>query len=489
MTRESGAVKEDEAPEGKEIVRKMNEPLKQKLFSIYGQLLSYKRLEEAWKHVKANRGAGGIDKVSIKDFEENKEKYLNEILYELKMKTYKATSARRVYILKKNGKLRPLGIPTIKDRIIQQALVDILTPFFESNVFHENSCGFRPERGTELAIKKVVTRLEYDYWYIYDFDIKGCFDNIPHKKLMKVLSKYISDGTVLDMIWKWLKAGYMEDGRWYESNSGVQQGGVWSPLAMNIYLNELDWEVSKAGFEIVRYADDSIVMCRTAEELERAVALVNGVLEQLGLELSEEKTHKVDFNKDDFEYLNYIFYHIRRDKDGRESYHYGPSPSAQKKFRQDLKAETKKTYSKSFEEWTAKLNPIMRGKYNYMIATAKVWKEVNEALQARNRRMKGKPVKGIYSKLDAYVRSRLRVNFSNRGKCHGGQRAGKLLTVKYGNRFFVCDMKLVSGDYLLRKVFHENLTVEDYMQNREREKHKRNDHRDRSRFFSYAYAK
>ena len=128
----------------KEIIRTMNEPLKQKLFSIYGQLLSYRRLEEAWKHVKANHGAGGVDKVSIKDFDENSEKYLNEILKELKEKTYKPTSARRVYIKKKNGKLRPLGIPTIKDRVIQQALVNILTPFFEKNVFHDNSCGFRP---------------------------------------------------------------------------------------------------------------------------------------------------------------------------------------------------------------------------------------------------------------------------------------------------------------------------------------------------------
>lgn len=473
----------------KEIIRTMNEPLKQKLFSIYGQLLSYRRLEEAWKHVKANHGAGGVDKVSIKDFDENSEKYLNEILKELKEKTYKPTSARRVYIKKKNGKLRPLGIPTIKDRVIQQALVNILTPFFEKNVFHDNSCGFRPNRGTELAVKKVVTRLEYDYWYIYDFDIKGCFDNIPHKKLMKVLSKYISDGTVLEMIWNWLKAGYMEDGRRYDSQSGVQQGGVWSPLAMNIYLNELDWEVSKAGFEIVRYADDSIVMCKTAEELERAVVLVNGILDQLGLELSEEKTHKVDFHKDNFEYLNYIFYHMHRGKDGKETYYYGPSPSAEKKFRQDLKAETKKSYSKSFEQWTAKLNPIMRGKYNYMLATAKVWKEVNEVLLARNRVMKGKPIKGIYSQLDAYVRGRLRVNFSNRGKMHGGQRAGKMLTVKYGNRFFICNMKLVCGDYLLRKIFHEDLTVEEYMLNRDRAKKKSSYSPNRARFFAYAYAK
>ncbi len=470
----------------KEITKTMNEPLKQKLFSVYGQLLSYRRLEAAWMHVRENNGAGGVDRVSIEDFEKDSQKYLNEILKELREKTYRPTSARRVYIKKKNGKLRPLGIPTIKDRIIQQALVDILTPFFEKNVFHDNSCGFRPGRGTELAIKKVVSRLEYEYYYIYDFDIKGCFDNIPHKKLMKVLSKYISDGTVLDLIWKWLKAGYMEDGERHESTAGVQQGGVWSPLATNIYLNELDWEVAKAGYEFVRYADDSIVMCKTAEELAEAVKLVNHVMEDLGLELSEEKTHIVDFHKDDFEYLNYVFYHLN-DRNGKERYYFGPSEKAIKKFRQDLKAQTCKTFSKSFEEWEMTLNPIMRGKYNYMLGSVKAWKAVRQILDIRKREMKGIPLKSIYKKMDAYVRQRLRVNFSNRGKRSGGQQAGKMLTVKYDNFFFLCDMELVSGDYLLRKLFHPMLTVEDYYWNRKWEKVKKFDP-GKAEFFKYANA-
>lgn len=466
----------------------MNEPLKQKLFSVYGQLLSYRRLEEAWKQVKQNHGAGGVDKVSIASFEAHQEQYLNEILKELKEKTYKPTPARRIYIKKKNGKLRPLGIPTIKDRVIQQALVNILTPFFEENVFHDNSCGFRPGRGTELAIKKVVSRLEYNYYYIYDFDIKGCFDNIPHKKLMKIVSKYISDGTVLEMIWKWLKAGYMEDEKRFESNSGVQQGGVISPLLMNCYLNELDWEVSKAGYQIVRYADDSIVMCKTPEDLANAVTLVNGLIEKLGLELSPEKTHEVDFHKDNFEYLNYVFYHLHKDQDGKEHYYYGPSKSAVKKFRQDLKAKTRKTYSKSFEEWAAELNPVLRGKYNYMLATATAWKEVSEKLAEQGMEMKGRPVKGVYNEMDGYVRQRLRVNFANRGKRHANRQLGKMYTVKYGNTFFHCILKLVSGDYLLRRIFHPNLTIEEFARNREAKKKKKYDP-SKSNFFKFAYAK
>lgn len=194
-------------------------------------------------------------------------------------------------------KLRPLGIPTIKDRVVQQALVTKLEPFFEENVFHDNSCGFRPNRDVKLAIKKIVSRLESGYLYIYDFDIKGYFDNIPHKKLMKVLNKYVSDGTVLDMIWKTLKAGYMEDEIRYETASGTQQGGVISPLLANIYLNELDWELAKANLEFVRYADDSIVMCQTREDLEKAKVIVHETLQRLGLELAEDKSDDIDFTR------------------------------------------------------------------------------------------------------------------------------------------------------------------------------------------------
>ena len=290
----------------------MNEPLKHKLFSVYGQILNRKTLIEAWKHVKENRGAGGVDKVTIEKFDQNLDQNIDELLTSLREKTYKPSPVRRVYIPKKNGKMRPLGIPTIRDRIVQQALTDRLSPFFEENVFHDNSCGFRPGRDAELAIKKILSRLEFGYLYIYDFDIKGYFDNIPHKKLMKVLNKYISDGTVLDIIWKSLKAGYMEDSILYESPAGTMQGGVISPLLANIYLNELDWELDKAGLQFVRYADDSIVMCRTPEDLEKAKQVVSRVLDELGLTLAEDKTDEIDFHKKDFDYLGFTFRHLRK---------------------------------------------------------------------------------------------------------------------------------------------------------------------------------
>ena len=413
----------------------MNEPLKHKLFSVYGQLLNTKILTEAWKKVRANRGSGGIDGESIKDFEKEEDKNIEELLQSLKDKTYKPSAVRRVYIPKKNGKMRPLGIPTIRDRIVQQALVMRLEPFFEENVFHDCSCGFRPNRDAELAIKKVMWNLEAGYVYIYDFDIKGYFDNIPHKKLMKVLNKYISDGTVLDMIWKSLKAGYMEDNILYETARGQIQGGVASPLIANIYLNELDWELDKAGHRFVRYADDSIVMCRTPEELETAKKVVKETLDALGLELAEDKTDDIDFHDKDFDYLGFTFSHLRYNKKAEmETYYVSPSEKSLKKFKSDVKAKTRKSFSKSFEQWKAELNPILRGKFNYFLICNRACKAVMEECNKRGIPCKARAYKG-YNELDGYVRQRLRVNFANRGRRHAGVRDGKLFNVKYNDSF------------------------------------------------------
>lgn len=472
----------------KEIVNQMNEPLKFKLFSVYGQILHKKVLEEAWKHVKANKGCGGIDKISVKDFDKNSDKFLDDLLEELKTKTYKPSPVARKYIPKKNGKLRPLGIPTIKDRIVQQAVVNKLQPFFEEKVFHDNSCGFRPNRDVELAVKKVLCRIEYGYLYIYDFDIKGYFDNIPHKKLMKVLNKYVSDGTILDLVWKWLKAGYMEDNIRYEQTSGTQQGGVISPLLANIYLNELDWELDKAGLQFVRYADDSIVMCRSKEELEKAKEIVHEVLMRLGLALAEDKTDEIDFHDDDFDFLNFTFRHLKRSKKGNWYYQIEPSEKSIKKFKSDIKALTPKSNTLSFEQWRAKLNPIIRGKYNYFLISARACLAVKNELKKRGKKFHGYCYVE-YSALDGYVRQRLRVNFSCRGKMHGGQRQGKLLCVKYSNLFFVKDMGLVCGRYLYNLVYNPNLTLEKFVETGKHKTAPSKFYGDRDKFFQYAYAK
>lgn len=466
----------------------MNEPLKFKLFSVYGQILHKNVLLDAFRRVKRNGGCAGVDKVSIKKFEEHLDENIEIILNELKTKTYKPSPVRRKYIPKKNGKLRPLGIPTIKDRIVQQALVSKLEPFFEENVFHDNSCGFRPNRDVKLAIKKIVSRLECGYLYIYDFDIKGYFDNIPHKKLMKVINKYVSDGTVLDMIWKSLKSGYMEDEIKYETPSGTQQGGVISPLLANIYLNELDWELSKANLEFVRYADDSIVMCRSKEELEKAKTLVHAVLDKLGLELAEDKSDDIDFHNKDFNFLGFTFNHLRMSKNNNVYYTFGPSIKSLKKFKTDIKAKTRKTCTFSFEKWNEILNPILRGKFNYFLIPYKVKQELEPLFKEKGMVIHAIPYVDT-STLDGYVRQRLRVNFSCRGKKHGGQRQGKLLTVKYGNKFFTKDMGLVTGSFLRAQMFHPETTIDEYLAILENNKKKRTDNHDKSQFFKYAYAK
>lgn len=465
--------------------KQMNEPLKHKLFSVYGQILNEKILKEAWKKVRSNNGSSGVDRVTIKKYEENLEENIRTLLTELKEKNYRPSPVRRVYIPKKNGKMRPLGIPTIKDRIVQQALVMRLEPFFEANVFHENSCGFRPGRDAETALRKILWNTETGYHYIYDFDIKGYFDNIPHKKLMKVLNKYISDGTVLDIIWKSLKAGYMEDEVVYETADGTMQGGVISTLIANIYLNELDWELEKENLRFVRYADDSIVMCRTAQELERAKEVVHRVLAELGLEVAEDKTDDIDFHDRDFEYLGFTFRHIWRDS--KEEWHYlvRPSNKSFKKFKQDIKARTRKSFSHSFEEWASKLNPILRGEFNYFLVANRAVKAVWQECRRRGMKFHGK-ARRDYRELDSYVRQRLRVNFANRGKRHARYKDGKMLTVKYGNEFFVKIMGLVTGHYMVMQMREPELAVDEFLK---RIKKKNRYSTGKDSYFRYAYAR
>ncbi|MED4332056.1 reverse transcriptase domain-containing protein, partial [Schinkia azotoformans] len=178
----------------------MNQEWKFKLHSVYGQILFDRKLTQSFEQVKANKGAGGIDGDTIESYEVKLEENIMELLNKLRTKTYQAKPVRRVYIPKKNGKKRPLGIPTIEDRIVQQSVVNILQPKFEDNLFHNWSVGYRPNRGVQRALQIILWNIEQGYNHIYDCDIKGFFDNIPHKKLIEILKKYVSDRTVLGLI-------------------------------------------------------------------------------------------------------------------------------------------------------------------------------------------------------------------------------------------------------------------------------------------------
>ena len=468
--------------------RRTSEPLEHKLFSVYGQILNERALRDAWEKVRANKGAGGVDGVTIARFEEDLDGNIARLLADLRAKTYRPSPVRRAYIPKKNGKRRPLGIPTIRDRIVQQALVTRLSPFFEENVFHRDSCGSGPGMGVEDALKKVMWNLETGHRYVYDLDIKGYFDNIPHKKLMRVLNKYVSDGTVLDLVWRSLKAGYMEDDVTYETAAGTMQGGVISPLLANIYLNELDWEPPLAGLRFCRYADDCIVMCRDEAELERAVVVVGETVAALGLELSAEKTRVVDTREGDFDYLSFTFRRAHTFSDGNWKYWVTPTEASLTKFRRELKARTKKTYSKSFEQWAREPDPVIRGKSDYFLAANRAAKAVWGECRRRGMGFHGQ-AKRSYDSLDAYVRQRLRVNIANRGKGkHAGQHAGKLMTVRYGNGFFLKEMGLVSGQYMADLLRNPGLTPDEFLASRKRRRKWRGDPKT-ERFFAFANAR
>jgi len=436
----------------------MNQELKLKWHSFYGQILRFESLNTAWKQVKENKGAPGIDGETIKEYDRNADAKLLQLLDKLKAKEYKPSPARRIYISKKNGKKRPLGIPTVEDRIVQQAVVNALQPKFEKHIFHKWSCGYRPNKGMERVLQIIMANVEQGYNYIYDCDIKGFFDNIPHKKLDRIMRKYVADGTVLKLIWKWLKAGYMEDGKYLNGTSGTQQGGVISPLLANIYLNELDWILDKANLRFVRYADDFLIFAKTEEAVKKAETITHKVIENLGLEISAEKTKIVDFNKDDFDFVGYTFEHWRsRKKDGKPYYIAKPRETMWKDFRQKIKAKTGKTYTKSQNEWVKEVNPVIRGKINYYLNLWKA-KEANKQF--------GIPCSCYFNvcynhllDIDGFIRRRLRVAMIHKNPT---QRKGMAMNTRWNIEFFA-RIGLVSAfqHYYGTQYGH---TVEDYIE-------------------------
>jgi group II intron reverse transcriptase/maturase len=455
---------------------------KLKWHSIYGQILLEKRLKEAWQKVKANKGAGGIDGETLETFDKSADRKLNTLLGKLKAKEYKPTPVRRQYIPKKNGKVRPLGIPTIEDRIVQQAVVNVIQPKFEKEVFHRWSCGYRPGRGIQRALQIILWHIETGYNYIYDCDIKGFFDNIPHKKLMKILNKYIADGTVLDMIWKWLKAGYMEEGKFHDVKSGTPQGGVISPILANIYLNELDWTLEEHGIRFVRYADDLLVFAKSQEAIDRAAQIVKGKLDELGLEISSEKTKVVDFNADDFDFLGYTFEHWRkRKRDGKPYFIVKPKEATWKDFRQNIKAKTRKTLTLNVKAWLERVNPVIRGKVNYFL---NLYKAVNaNRSYGQESHCYFNVFRNELLAIDSYIRRRLRVAMIHN---HPTQRKGWLMTTKWNNEYFA-RVGLIPAFWLYYN-YQYGHTIDDYieyMKGEQRKHHERKVQRAKERGQDY----
>jgi len=270
------------------------EPLQVKHHSLTGRI-TMPLMYEAFRSVKRNRGAAGVDRVSIRMFQANLLENLFSLMEDLKRGTFQPLPARRAYIEKGGGKLRPLGIPAVRDRVAQEVLRRLLSPLFEP-LFHADSYGFRPGRSCHMALTRVWELHRLGHRHVLDADIKGFFDNIPFRVIMQGLTRVVADGNILTLVERFLKAGVMEDGVFRATTVGTPQGGVLSPLLANIALNFLDWHLDALGYRFVRYADDFVVLCRSARRAQEARAVVEQFLtERLGLQLSAEKTKVTTF--------------------------------------------------------------------------------------------------------------------------------------------------------------------------------------------------
>ena len=273
----------------------MVEPLKIKHHSLTGRI-NLKLMDEAFRAVKRNKGKAGVDRVSIEMFDQHLSQNLASLMRDLKRGTFQPKPARRAYIDKGGGKLRPLGIPTVRDRVAQEVLRRLLSPLFEPR-FHDDSHGFRPGRSCHSAMERVMAIWRAGHRYVLDADISGFFDQIPHRDIMQGLTNVVADGNILRLVERFLTAGVMEDGVVRSTTLGTPQGGVLSPLLANIALNFLDWHLDKLGYRFVRYADDFVVLCQTERHAKEARQAVEQFVEQLGLSLSPEKTHVTTFQQ------------------------------------------------------------------------------------------------------------------------------------------------------------------------------------------------
>ncbi len=325
-------------------------------FRLWDKVLSEGNLQAAFWAVWRNGGAPGVDGQTVPQFEAQEQAELAKLREELRSKSYHRQAARRVWIPKPaTTEKRPLGIPAVRDRTVEAAMKNVLEPIFERD-FAEHSYGFRPGRGCREAVKRVEQLLSQDRAWCVELDFRSYFDTLPHERLLGLVKQRVVDGSVLALLAQSLKAGVLEELKgWQPTERGTPQGAVISPMLANLYLNPLDHQMAGQGWEMVRYADDLVVLCRTQEEAEQALTHLRQWSGQAGLTLHPTKTRIVDLTKEGFDFLGWHF------RGGKK----WPRQKSLQKLQEKLRPLTRRTNGRSLGEIVAKVNPILRGWHGY----------------------------------------------------------------------------------------------------------------------------
>jgi RNA-directed DNA polymerase len=333
-----------------------------KWFSLIDKAIRPSTLAVAWRRVAANKGAAGVDGESVERFAARSDDYLRELGESLSARTYRPAPVKRVEIPKGDGKTRPLGIPTVKDRIVQTALKLTIEPIFEAG-FRNGSYGFRPGRSAKDALREVDRLIKDGYVHVVDADLKSYFDTIPHERLMALVAEKISDGAILALIEGFLGQDIMTEAATWRPTAGTPQGAVISPLLANVYLHPLDLLMEARGRRMTRYADDFVILCRTEEEAAAALAEVEAWVAAHGLALNPTKTRIGDCRQpgQGFEFLGYRFEAGRR----------WARDKSRKAIRDKVRAKTKRTRGDAMARIVADLNPMLRGWFEYFKHAAK----------------------------------------------------------------------------------------------------------------------
>jgi RNA-directed DNA polymerase len=343
-----------------------------RFYSLYDKTYRTDVLGEAYRKTKTNGGACGVDGETFDDVEtKGIDVYLAELQLEMKERRYVPKPVRRVYIPKPNGKQRPLGIPTIRDRIVQTAFLLVVEPIFEAD-FADSSYGFRPQKSAHDAVREIYKYLNWGCVEVYDVDLEQYFDMVDHGKLMKLVARRISDAQILHVIKQWLSCGYVEDGQHRQSTQGTPQGGVTSPLLANIYLNPVDQafkrerlgNINKGSIHLVRYADDMVILAQ--RNLERGIDLLHHYVKRLGLRLNGEKTRRLSLTiGSSVDFLGFRFHNARSGRNGARLILVYPSPRSQARFRGTVRKFIHHSIPLRVKEQVQNLNRYLRGWMGY----------------------------------------------------------------------------------------------------------------------------